>query len=121
MALKEHGVEKFGRLIDQNVAQARYLAGRIEAEPRLELMAPAPINIVCFRHRLPGADETALKAFNTEIMLRLQEAGTAVLSDTTLHGRHGLRVAIANHRTRQADLDLLVAEVLRLGAELQRR
>ena len=119
MALKEHGVEKFGRLIDQNIAQAQYLVGRIEAEPRLELLAPAPINIVCFRHRLPGATEPALKAFNTEIMLRLQEAGTMVLSDTTLHGRHGLRVAIANHRTRRADLDLLVAEVLRLGAELQ--
>ena len=27
MALKEHGVEKFGRLIDQNIAQARYLDG----------------------------------------------------------------------------------------------
>ncbi|HET9820309.1 MAG TPA: pyridoxal-dependent decarboxylase [Burkholderiaceae bacterium] len=120
MALKEHGVGKFGRLIDQNVAQARHLAGLIEAEPRLELMAPAPINIVCFRHRLPGASEAALKAFNTEIMLRLQEAGTATVSDTTLQGRHSLRVAIANHRTRQGDLDLLVDAVLRVGAELQR-
>lgn len=121
MSLKEHGVEKFGRLIDQNIAQAQYLAELVEAERRLELMAPAPINIVCFRHRLPGASETALKAFNTEIMLRLQEAGTATFSDTTLHGRHSLRVAIANHRTRRADLELLVAEVLRVGAELQRR
>ncbi len=121
MSLKEHGVEKFGRLIDQNVAQAQYLTGLVEAEPRLELMAPAPINIVCFRHRFPGASETALKAFNTEVMLRLQEAGTATLSDTTLLGRHSLRVAIANHRTRQADLDLLVDEVLRVGGELQRR
>ena len=120
MALKEHGVEKFGRLIDQNIAQAQYLAGLIEAEPRLEMMAPVPTNIVCFRHRLPGASETALKAFNTEIMLRLQEAGTATFSDTTLLGRHSLRVAIANHRTRQADLDLLVGEVLRVGADLQR-
>jgi glutamate/tyrosine decarboxylase-like PLP-dependent enzyme len=120
MALKEHGVEKFGRLIDQNIAQARYLVDRIEADPRLEMMAPAPTNIVCFRHRLAGASATALKAFNTEIMLRLQEAGTAVLSDTTLRGEHTLRVAIVNHRTRRADLDLLVTEVLRLGAALQR-
>ena len=51
----------------------------------------------------------------------MQEAGTATLSDTTLLGRHSLRVAIANHRTRRADLDLLVGEVLRVGAELQRR
>ncbi|MDX8530253.1 pyridoxal-dependent decarboxylase [Mesorhizobium sp. VK25A] len=118
MALKEHGVEKFGRLIDQNIAQARHLTGLIEAEPALELMAPTTINIVSFRHRLDGASEERLKAFNTEMMLRLQEEGIAVLSDTTVHGRHCLRVAIANHRTRREDLDLLVAEMLRLGQEI---
>lgn len=117
MALKEHGVEKFGRLIDQNIAQARHLTRRIEAEPALELMAPTTVNIVSFRHRLDGAPEEKLKAFNTEIMLRLQEEGIAALSDTTVHGRHCLRVAIANHRTRREDLDLLVAEMLRLGQE----
>jgi glutamate/tyrosine decarboxylase-like PLP-dependent enzyme len=117
MALKEHGVEKFGRLIDQNIAQAHYLTGLIEAEPALELMAPTTINIVSFRHRRKGASEEDLKALNTEIMLRLQEEGIAALSDTTVRGQHCLRVAIANHRTRREDLDLVVREVLRLGRE----
>ncbi len=118
MTLKEHGVEAFGRLIDQNIAQARHLAARIEAEPALELMAPVATNIVCFRHRVAGGDEVAHRAFNTEILLRVQESGLAVPSDTTLAGRHALRVAIANHRTRRADLDLLVDAVLRIGREL---
>ena len=119
MALREHGVEKFGRLIDQSIAQARYLTGLIEADPALELMAPTTVNIVSFRHRLNGTPEESLKAFNTEIMLRLQEEGIAALSDTTVHGRHCLRVAIANHRTRREDLDLLVREMLRLGREIE--
>ncbi len=118
MALKEHGVEKFGRLIDQNIAQAHYLTRLIEAEPALELMAPTTINIVSFRHRLEGASEERLKALNTEIMLRLQEEGIAALSDTTVQGQHCLRVAMANHRTRREDLDLLVRETLRLGREI---
>lgn len=118
MALKEHGVEKFGRLIDQNIAQAAYLTRLIEAEPALELTAPTAINIVCFRHRLDGASEERLKAFNTEIMLRLQEEGIAALSDTTVRSRHCLRVAIANHRTRREDLDLVVRETLRIGSEI---
>ncbi|MDX8495975.1 pyridoxal-dependent decarboxylase [Mesorhizobium sp. VK22B] len=118
MALREHGVEKFGRLIDQNIAQARHLTGLIQAEPALELTAPTTINIVCFRHRLAGAYEERLKAFNTEIMLRLQEQGIATLSDTTVHGRHCLRAAITNHRTRRDDLDLLVCETLRIGKEI---
>ncbi len=119
MMLKEHGIEAFGRLIDQNIAQAKHLARRIEAEPRLELMAPVATSIVCFRHRLPGADEAAHKAFNTEILLRIQESGLAVPTDTTLAGRHALRVAIANHRTRCEDLDRLVDAVLQHGALLQ--
>ena len=117
MMLKEHGVEKFGRLIDQNIDQAQYLASLISAESNLELMAPVEINIVCFRHRAAEADA---KALNTEIMLRLQEDGTAVISDTTVRGQHCLRVAIANHRTRRADLELLVREVVRLGKEIAR-
>jgi glutamate/tyrosine decarboxylase-like PLP-dependent enzyme len=118
MALKEQGVAKFGRLIDQNIAQGRYLADLIAGEPLLELAAPVGINIVCFRYRPRAMDDAALKALNVEIMLRLQEQGIAVLSDTTVRGRHCLRVAISNHRTRRADLDLLVREILRLGREI---
>ncbi|MFC0009147.1 pyridoxal phosphate-dependent decarboxylase family protein [Devosia nitrariae] len=118
MALKEHGAEKFGRLIDQNIAQARYLTTLIEAEPLLELAAPTTINIVCFRYRAKGVEAEALKAINTEIMLRLQEEGTAAISDTTVHGEHCLRVAITNHRTHRDDLFLLVEETVRLGNEI---
>jgi aromatic-L-amino-acid decarboxylase len=115
MALKEHGIEKFGRLIDQDIAHAHSLSAMIEAEPELELVAPTNINIVCFRHRLDGADSAGLKAFNAEIMLRLQEEGIASLSHTTVRGEYCLRAAINNHRTREEDLDVLVREALRLG------
>ncbi len=118
MSLREQGVRKFGRLIDQDIAKGAYLSGLIEATPKLHLLFPTNINIVCFRYDPGGVDDAALKALNTEIMLRLQEEGTAVLSDTTVHGQHCLRVAINNHRTRTEDLDLLVDEVLRLGAEI---
>jgi aromatic-L-amino-acid decarboxylase len=118
MALQEHGIEKFGRLIDQNIAQARYLTGLIDREPVFERVAPTSINIVCFRYSPKGMDEAARKALNIEIMLRLQEEGIAALSDTTVHGEHCLRVAITNHRTRREDLDILVRETLRLGALL---
>ncbi|MGR3661989.1 MAG: pyridoxal phosphate-dependent decarboxylase family protein [Paracoccaceae bacterium] len=119
MSLKENGVEKFGRLIDQNIAQAKYLTRLVEGEDVLELVAPTEINIVCFRYRGGMTDEAAIKALNTELMLRMQESGIAVPSDTTVNGKHCLRVAIANHRTRREDLDLFIAEVLRLGRVLE--
>ena len=121
MALKEHGVEKFGRLIDENIAQGYYLDGLIASEPLLERVGRTTINIVCFRCCPLGLGEPALKRLNVEIMLRLQENGVAAISDTTVRGKHCLRVAINNHRTRRSDPDLLVREILRLGREIGMR
>lgn len=120
MSIKEQGTEKFGRLIDQNIAQARYFADLLGDHPEIELTAPVDLNIVCFRYRGGLNDEAALKALNTEVMLQLQESGFAVPSDTTVNDRHCLRVAINNHRTRRADLGALADEVLRLGRMLER-
>lgn len=118
MLLKEHGTAKFGRLIDQNIEQARYFTEAVEAQPNLTLMAPTVLNIVCFRHDPGGMDEAGLRALNTEIMLRLQEAGIAALSDTTVKGRHCLRMAICNHRTRREDLNLVMSEGQRIAGEV---
>jgi len=115
MALKEHGLAKFGRLIDQDLDHARYLSDRIVATPNLELCFPGLINIVCFRYDPGGLLEATLKQLNTEIMVRLQETGIAAVSDTTVRGRHCLRAAINNHRTLPSDLDMLTGEVVRLG------
>ncbi len=118
MALKEHGVAKFGRLIEQDLAHARYLAERIEATPDLTLCFPPAINIVCFRYDPGGLPEATLKRLNTDIMVRMQISGVAAVSDTTVRGHHCLRAALNNHRTTRADLNILTDEVARQGAIL---
>ena len=115
MSLKEHGLEKYGRLIQQNVDQARYLARLVEEEPDLELLAPVPLNIVCFRFVSQDLDSAALNDLNNEILLQLHESGTAVPSSTMINGKFAIRAAITNHRSRREDFDLLVREVLRIG------
>lgn len=121
MMLQEHGTAKFGRIIEQNIEQAHHLARLVTAQPDLALLSPVTLDIVCFRFDPGGLDETALREVNTEIMLRLQEAGIAAVSDTTLRGRHCLRAAICNHRTRREDLDLLVAALRRIGYDIREK
>lgn len=118
MSMKTYGVFAYLALIRQNIAQARYLANRIQQHPELELLAPAGLNIVCFRYARPGHTEKELRALNREILMRLQEEGIATISATLLDGRYALRAAICNHRTRMEDLDTLVEAVTRLGADL---
>ena len=117
MALKEHGADKFRRVIQQNIDQARYLAGLVAAAPELEQALPVALNIVCFRYVRPGLDDAALDQLNKEIELELQERGIAVPSVSTVAGRKYLHVAVANHRSRREDFDLLAREVVRLGEE----
>jgi glutamate/tyrosine decarboxylase-like PLP-dependent enzyme len=120
MTIKEQGTLKYGRLIQQNINQAHYLAGLVDTAPELELALPVSLNIVCFRYTHPGLDETALDNLNKQIEIELQEQGIAVPSIVTIKGKQYLHVAITNHRSRREDFNLLVSEVLRIGKSLLR-
>jgi glutamate/tyrosine decarboxylase-like PLP-dependent enzyme len=118
MAFKAYGSQKIGRVIQQNIQQAQYLAELVERHSQLELLAPVPLNVVCFRYVQPGLDDNRLNALNQELLIRLQESGVAVPSSTTVRGRYALRCAITNHRSRRDDFDLLVRTVVQLGDTL---
>ena len=118
MSIKEHGLDRFGRMIARNVEQAHYFAQIVETDPTLELMAPVGMDIVCFRFNPGNLDTEQLNALNKEILMQLHEQGIAAPSYTTLQERYCLRIAIANHRSRQEDFDLLAREVVRIGHEL---
>ena len=119
MSFKTHGIDAFAQLIHQNVRQAHYLAGLVTKHPLLELLAPVPLNVVCFRLALPGKSDAELNALNREILLRIQESGVAIPSQTVLNGRFAIRVAITNHRSRREDFDLLVRSVVEIAASLR--
>ncbi|MFO1109844.1 MAG: aspartate aminotransferase family protein [Bradyrhizobium sp.] len=108
--LKAYGTEKLGAVIGRTCALASYLEARILAEPRLELLAPVQLNIVCFRYRAADPDRV-----NREIVIDIQESGIAAPSTTLLDGQLAIRAAIVNHRTDICDLDAVVAAVLTFG------
>jgi aromatic-L-amino-acid/L-tryptophan decarboxylase len=115
MLLKEHGIKKYGRLVQQNVDQAHHLATLIETSPQLELLTPVVLNVVCFRYIKEHLDSFQLDELNREILFRLHESGIAAPSYTILHGKYALRVAITNHRSRREDFEVLINEVIASG------
>jgi glutamate/tyrosine decarboxylase-like PLP-dependent enzyme len=118
MSIKEHGLDRLGRMMARNVEQAHYLGQLIENEQNMELLAPIGLNIVCFRYNPGRLDDETLNALNKEILIQLQEQGICAPSYTTLNGRYCLRAAIANHRSVQDDFDVLVGEAVRIGQNL---
>lgn len=118
MSMKEQGVDRIGAAIQRNIDQARCLERLIGADPDLELLAPVAMNVVCFRYAPAGADPAMLNALNQEILIALQSRGIAVPSQTVLQGRFAIRVCITNHRSEDADFDVLVTAVKQIAAEL---
>ena len=117
MSLKTHGIEAYGAMIEQNMDQADYLESLIAGNPRLELLAPRVMNVVCFRY-VPlslGWDSAQLNALNRELVMRLQESGKFLLSGTVLGEEYALRVANVNHRSRMEDFSALIDEVIDQG------
>ena len=113
--IKEHGLNALADVIDRNIEQAQYLEELIKAAPSLEMLAPVPLNICCFRY-VPTHMES--DAINQEIVLQLQEQGIAVPSTTIIDGHLAIRANLTNHRTRKEDLNILVENVVRLGSEI---
>ena len=109
--LKVHGAEAIGAAITRSCDLAKYLEERVRAEPDLELIAPAQLNIVCFRVRACDADR-----LNSEIVITLQKSGIAAPSVTTVNGKIAIRAALFNHRTQKAEVDALVEGVLEAAA-----
>jgi glutamate/tyrosine decarboxylase-like PLP-dependent enzyme len=114
-ALKQLGRSGVADLVTRCCDLAAELAAAVEAHPRLELAAPAPTNIVCFRYVRDGID---VEEANRRIQAEVAAAGTVFHTGATLDGRFCQRAAICSWRTTGDDVRALADEVLRVGDEL---
>jgi aromatic-L-amino-acid decarboxylase len=105
-ALRAYGVSGLQAVLRRHIALAQELASWILAEPHWEIVAPHPLSVVCFRHRLPGLDAATLDEHNLALMNAVNATGDVFLSNTRLDGRVALRIAIGNERTTRDDVAL---------------
>jgi aromatic-L-amino-acid decarboxylase len=98
--IRHYGVEGLRHHIREHVRLGQELAERVRAHPRLELAAPADLNLVCFRHTEgDDASRAILDAVNA--------SGKAYLSHTVLDGRYVVRVNVGQTYTEQRHVDAL--------------
>jgi aromatic-L-amino-acid decarboxylase len=90
--IRHYGVEGLRFHIRRHVQLAKTFASWVEEEPRFELAARAPLNLVCFRHT--GGDEA-----NQAILDRVNATGRLFLTHTRIDDRLTLRMSIGQTRT----------------------
>ena len=92
--IRHYGVEGLQAYVRQHVELAQKFKSWIEKSPSFELAAPAPLNLVCFRH--VGGD-----AINRNLLEALNVTGDMYLTHTSLDGRFTLRMAIGQSGTEE--------------------
>src|SRR5882762_594174 len=90
--IRHYGVEGLRAHIRRHVELAQEFARWIEAADDFELVAPAPLNLVCFAHR-SGDD------FNRALLEQLNQSGKVYLTHTVLNGRYALRFCVGQTHT----------------------
>jgi glutamate/tyrosine decarboxylase-like PLP-dependent enzyme len=98
------------------------LASDVERSPDLELTAPAPSCVCCFRFR-PGdwSQGPELDDLNRRIQAELAREGNVLLTGASLANGFSLRAAIVSWRTRRDDVAAVVRDVERIGNRLAGR
>lgn len=104
--MRSYGVEGLRAHLRRGLELARQFAGWVDQDDDFELLAPVPLNTVCFRYR-PGAlaqDEAALDRINKRLLDAVNGTGRVYLTHTRLAGRFTLRLAVGAERTSEADV-----------------
>lgn len=105
LSLAAYGREGIAEWVLRNCAMAQRLGDGLAALPGVELLDAVRLNIVCFAF----ADGDA--AFRDEFLARLNADGRAFMTPTVLFGRPGVRAALSNWMTAEADIDITLAAV----------
>jgi glutamate/tyrosine decarboxylase-like PLP-dependent enzyme len=113
--LRAYGRSGYRAMVERHLELAQRLAERVDASPDLERLAAVPLNIVCFRFRRAGLDESGLDDLNARIGQALLADGRVYVGTTRYEGRVAFRPAIVNWRTTAADVDLIADVVVDLG------
>jgi aromatic-L-amino-acid decarboxylase len=90
--IRHYGVEGLRHHVRRHIALAQQFASWVQQDGRFELAAPAPLNLVCFRHR-------AGDAFNEALLDALNRSGHLYLTHTKLNGRFIIRFCVGQTYT----------------------
>jgi len=92
--IRHYGVEGLQHYVRHHVELAQKFKSWVDKSASFELAAPAPLNLVCFRHL--GGD-----ALNRNLLEAVNVTGRVYLTHTSLGGRFTLRMSIGQSATEE--------------------
>lgn len=92
--IRNYGVNGLRYHIQEHIRIAQQFAEWVRSSSEFELVAPAPLNLVCFAHR-NGND------FNKKLLETINSAGKMYFTHTVIDGKYVLRMCIGQTNTNE--------------------
>ncbi len=105
--LRLDGVEAIRDRLRRDLANARWLADQVAAEPGWRVLAPVTLQTVCLRHEPEGLDGDDLDRHTLAWAAAVNDSGRAFVTPSVLDGRWMVRVSIGAEPTQRQDVAAL--------------
>jgi aromatic-L-amino-acid decarboxylase len=92
--IRHYGVNGLRYHIKEHIRMAQEFAKWIRESDDFELIAPAPLNLVCFAHK--NGDD-----FNKKLLETINQSGKMYFTHTVINGRYVLRMCIGQTNTNE--------------------
>lgn len=111
LPMKLYGAQAFRSNLEENIANARWVADELRVIPDIEIVTEPQLSIVSFRLSREGCSSDELNQENKALLQAINAAEHVFISPTDLDGQFVLRVAISSFRSHRANLAALVSDV----------
>lgn len=118
--LRSFGREGLQTRLRHHLGLARQFRDELAGWPEIEIMAPAPLALVCFRFVPEGASEEACNHFNKALEQKVNDSGRALITHTTLRGRYTLRAVFGQTHVDRSHIKQLLALLREVYQSLQK-
>lgn len=106
--IRNFGIHGLQEKIQTHLEIAEWFTQKIEDAPNFELLAPVPLNTICFRYH-PNSinEEKRLNQLNRQLLDTIQQEGRFFLTHTKLNNRFTIRIVLGNTRLERKHADEL--------------
>jgi glutamate/tyrosine decarboxylase-like PLP-dependent enzyme len=112
-ALRTLGRSGLRAIVERNCAQARRMAERLTAHPRVRILNEVVLNQVLAQFVPPSGDSSHTGEFTQQVIAGVQADGTCWAGGTSWQGKPAMRISFSNWSTTDEDVDRSADAILR--------
>ncbi len=103
--IRMYGVAGLREMIRNHIKWVHELVEEINGNPDFKIMAPVPLNLICFRFHPKGVDDPEqLDSLNAQLLEKLNDSGKIYLTHTRLGGKYALRFVASQTQVTRDDI-----------------